>query len=179
VRQRIEFLTGLAQDRIAEKRAALEEHLWSVHEADIGNFFETYDAVSKDNAASDGEVLTVRKQRAKLLSDLPAEHRKLIEDVTVDRRGNVIPRLYSKTQANRGLRDLLNIGRSETPSGNEVSKLSDAELVKQLSDQARELGVQIQLDYAFLGQPKDASEPDVGDAEAPALPNGTEPDSKP
>src|SRR6516225_5416643 len=37
VRERIEYLVSLAQDRIAEKRAALEEQLWSVMEADIGN----------------------------------------------------------------------------------------------------------------------------------------------
>jgi hypothetical protein len=52
--------------------------------------------------------LTVRKQPAKLINDLPPEFRKLIEDVTVDRNGNVIPKPYSKAQANRDLR-MLNI----------------------------------------------------------------------
>jgi hypothetical protein len=37
-------------------------------------------------------ALTVRKQRAKLINDLPPEFRKLIEDVTFDRNGNVIPK---------------------------------------------------------------------------------------
>jgi hypothetical protein len=41
----------------------------------------------------DGKMLTVRKQRAKLINDLPPEFRKLIEDVTVDKNGNVIPNL--------------------------------------------------------------------------------------
>src|SRR5262249_13505310 len=40
----ISTLVGLAQDRIAEKRAALEEQLWAVMEADIGAFWETYEA---------------------------------------------------------------------------------------------------------------------------------------
>jgi hypothetical protein len=65
-----------------------------------------------------------RRQRAKLINDLPPEFRKLIEDVTVDRHGNVTPRLYSKAQANRGLRELLNIGRTE-PEVNDASRLSD------------------------------------------------------
>jgi hypothetical protein len=103
--------------------------------------------------ASDGKMLAVRKQRPKLLSDLPPELRKLIEDVTVDRNGNVIPRLYSKSQANRGLRELLNIGRTEDRLA-DVSRLSDAELVRQLADQAKQLGVKIDLSYDF-GQQSD------------------------
>jgi len=78
-----------------EKRAALEEQLWSVLEADIGDFWETYEtAKTKDGKLAtdqDGKMLTVRKQRAKLINDLPPEFRKLIEDVTIDRAGNVIP----------------------------------------------------------------------------------------
>ena len=95
----------------------------------------------------------VRKQRAKLINDLPPEFRKLIEDVTVDRNGNVIPKLYSKAQANRGLRELLDIGRKE-PEVNDASRLSDAELIRQLADQAKQLGVKIDLSYDF-GQQSD------------------------
>jgi len=117
----IKKIAGLAQDRIAEKRAALEEQLWAVLEADIGAFWETYEAAKtgKDGKLAtdqDGKMLTVRKQRAKLINDLPLEFRKLIEDVTVDRNGNVIPKLYSKAQANADLRKLLNT--SATSSGN-------------------------------------------------------------
>jgi hypothetical protein len=124
VRERIEFLTRQAQDRIAEKRVALEEQLWAVLEADIGAFWETYEAAKTGNDGKlstdqHGKMLTVRKQRAKLINDLPPEFRKLIEDVTVDRNGNVIPKLYSKAQANRGLREMLNIGgRIEGSLGN-------------------------------------------------------------
>src|SRR5215472_190729 len=107
VRQRIEYLTRQAQDRVIEKRAALEEQLWSVMEGDIGNYFETIDAIKPDK---NGATLTVKKQRPRLLSDLLPEHRKLIEDVTVDRNGNVIPKLYSKAQASRDLRQLHNFG---------------------------------------------------------------------
>jgi hypothetical protein len=36
-----------AEERIAEKRAALEEHLWSVLEANIKDYFETYEATDR------------------------------------------------------------------------------------------------------------------------------------
>jgi hypothetical protein len=163
VRERIDYLTRQAQDRIAEKRVALEEQLWAVMEADIGAFWETYEAAKTGNDGKlatdqDGKMLTVRKQRAKLINDLAPEFRKLIEDVTVDRNGNVIPKLYSKAQANRGLRELLDIGRKE-PDVSDVSRLSDAELVARLADQAKELGIEINLNYSFLQQQKPNDEP--------------------
>src|SRR5262249_30348754 len=101
VRERIEYLARQAQDRVIEKRAALEEMLWAIHEADIGQFWETYEAAKtgtdgKLATAQDGKMLKVRRQRPKLISDLPLEARKLIEDVMVDRNGNFVPRLYSK-----------------------------------------------------------------------------------
>jgi hypothetical protein len=166
VRERIEYLIGLAQDRVAEKRAALEEQLWAVLEADIGAFWETYEAAKtgKDGKLAtdqEGKMLTVRKQRAKLINDLPLEFRKLIEDVTVDRNGNVIPKLYSKSQANADLRKLLNIGRTEERPESDVARLSDAELIQQLSDQAKQLGVQIKLDYSFAQQAPATEAPDL------------------
>jgi hypothetical protein len=158
VRDQIEYLTRQAQERIAEKRAALEEQLWAVLEADIGEFWETYEAAktSKDGESEtdqEGKMLTVRKQRAKLINDLPLEFRKLIQDVTVDRNGNVIPNLYSKAQANRDLREMLNIGDRKEQEVDDVSKLSDAELIQQLADTAKELGVKINLNYSFAQQP--------------------------
>ena len=67
-------------------------------------------------------MLTVRRQRAKLINDLPEEYRKLIEDLTVDRNGNVIPKLYSKARANAELRKLHNFGRTDDRSESEVSR---------------------------------------------------------
>jgi hypothetical protein len=125
-----------------------------VVEADIGAFWETYEAtkIGKDGELEtdqEGKMLTVRKQRAKLINDLPPEFRKLIEDVTVDRSGNVIPKLYSKAQANRDLREMLNIDGRKEQEADDVSKLSDAELIQQLADQAKELGIEIDLNYRF------------------------------
>jgi hypothetical protein len=158
VRERIEYLTRQVQDRLVEKRQRLEERLWSIHEADIGDCFETFEAAKvgtegKMETDEAGKMLTVRKQRPKLLSDLPADVRKVIEDVIIDKRGNIVPRLYSKAAANKGLRELLNIGRIE-PEVNDASRLSDAELIRQLADQAKQLGVKIDLSYDF-GQRSD------------------------
>src|SRR5262249_47112194 len=128
--------------------------LWAVLEADIGAFWETYETAKtstdgKLQTDQDGKMLTVRKQRAKLINDLPPEFRKLIEDVAVDRNGNVIPKLYSKAQANRDLREMLNIGAHKKQEADDVSKLSDAELIEQLADTAKMLGIKIDLNYSF------------------------------
>jgi hypothetical protein len=104
-------------------------------------------------------MLTVRKQRPKLLSELSPDLRKAIEHVQVDARGNVVPQLYSKAQANAELRKMLNIGRTEDRPETDVSRLSDAELIQQLADQAKQLGVNIDLSYSFLQQQKPDDEP--------------------
>jgi len=81
------------------------------------------------------------------LTELDRETAKLIEDVTVDGKGRLIPKLYSKLQANKELRAMLNLSaKSEAP---DVTKLSDAELIETLARQARELGVSIDLSYDF------------------------------
>jgi hypothetical protein len=103
----------------------------------------------------EGKMPFVRKQRAKLINDLPAEFRKLIEDVTIDRHGNVVPKLYSKTAANKGLRELLNIGSQRESEQTDGSRLSDAELIAQLAEQANQLGVKVDLSYRFDQAPSD------------------------
>src|SRR5215472_16991973 len=165
VRERIEYLSRQAEDLIAEKRQRIEAHLWAVHDADIGAFWETYEAAkTKDGKLAtdqNGKMLTVRKQRAKLINDLPIEARKLIEDVTIDRNGNVIPKLYSKAQANADLRKLLNLGAQEYRPENDLARLSNEELIQGLRDQAQQLGVEIKLDYSFAQQAPVAAPPDL------------------
>ena len=87
------------------------------------------------------------EERPRLISDLAPEVAQLIEDVTIDSKGRLIPRLYSKLQASKELRAMLNIGKPSDAS--DVSKLSDAELIQQLADQAKELGIDIDLNYSF------------------------------
>src|SRR5215470_17997859 len=40
VRARIEYLSHQALELIPEKRQRIEERLWAIHEADIGDYFE-------------------------------------------------------------------------------------------------------------------------------------------
>src|SRR5215472_17490514 len=99
VRERIEYLSHQAEELIAEKRRRIEETLWSMHEADIGDYFETHDI--------DGKTI----EQPKRLSDLPPELRKNIEKITIDGRGRALPQLYSRLAASQELRKMLNIGR--------------------------------------------------------------------
>ena len=52
---------------------------------------------------------------------------------------------------------MLNISaRTEAP---DVTKLSDAELIQQLADQAKELGIEIDLNYSFAQPKRQTNEP--------------------
>ena len=100
------------------------------------------------------------------LKELDPESAKLIENVTVDSKGRLVPKLYSKTWANAELRKMLNIGGQKDREQTDVSRLSDAELIQRLADQAKELGIEIDLNYTFA-QPKkmqfaDSQKPLVG-----------------
>jgi hypothetical protein len=141
VRERIEYLSHQGEGLIAEKRQRIEEALWNIHEADIGDYFETTEIDGKQT------------ERPKRLSELPPEIRKNIEKITIDGRGRSVPQLYSKLAASQELRKMLNIGGRKEQEADDVSKLSDAELIQQLADTAKQLGVEINLNYSFAQQP--------------------------
>jgi hypothetical protein len=154
VRERIEYLSHQDEELIAEKRRRIEETLWSMHEADIGEFFETYEIAKTDkngNIETDenGKMVTIEKERPRRLSNIPAEMRRNIEKVTIDGKGRAMPQLYSKLAASQELRKMLNIGGQKDRPETDVSRLSDAELIQQLADQAKELGIEIDLNYQF------------------------------
>ena len=154
VRERIEYLSHQDEELIAEKRRRIEETLWSIHEADIGEFFETYEIAKTDkngNIETDenGKMVTIEKERPRRLSNIPAEMRRNIEKVTIDGKGRAMPQLYSKLAASQELRKMLNIGGQKDRPETDVSRLSDAELIQQLADQAKELGIEIDLSYRF------------------------------
>ncbi len=92
VRERIEYLSHQDEELIAEKRRRIEEQLWAIHEADIGNYFETINI--------DGKTI----ERPKRLSDLPPEIRKNIEKIAISANGRLVPQLYSKLAASQELR---------------------------------------------------------------------------
>jgi hypothetical protein len=137
IQDRIAWLARQEEDLIAEKRRRIEEQLWAIHEADIGDYFESHEV--------DGKVI----ERPKRLADLPSEIRKNIEKIAIDGKDRVVPQLYSKLQASQQLRRMLNIGGQKDRPATDVSTLSDAELIQQLADQAKELGVEIDLSYSF------------------------------
>jgi hypothetical protein len=143
VRERIGYLSRQDEELIAEKRRRIEGQLWAIHEADIGEYFESYEINGK----------TI--EQPKRLKDVPPEIRRNIEKVIIDGRGRAVPQLYSKLAASQALRKMLNIGRTDNRS--DLSRLSDAELIKQLADQAKELGIEINLNYSFA-QPKEPEE---------------------
>jgi len=125
---------------IAEKRRRIEERLWAIHEAAIGDYFETVEI--------DGKTV----ERPKRISDLPREIHQDIEKISVSANGRLVPQLYSKLAANQELRKMLNIGGQKDRAETDVSRLSDAELIQQLADQAKELGIEINLNYSFAQQ---------------------------
>jgi hypothetical protein len=137
IQDRIAWLTRQEEDLVVEKRRRIEETLWSIHEAAIGDYLETVEI--------DGTAI----ERPKRISDLPREIQQNIEKIVIDARGRAVPQLYSKLQASQELRKLLNIGGQKDRPETDASRLSDAELVQQLADQARELGIKIDLDYRF------------------------------
>ena len=161
IRDRIAYLIRQEEDLIEEKRRRIEETLWNIHDADIGDLFETYAVIETDKdgriqSDADGNIATQQKQRPKLLSDLPPEIRRNIEKITLDVKGRAVPQLYSKLAASQELRRMLNIG-AKGHEQTDVSRLSDAELIQRLADQAKELGIEIDLNYSFA-QPKKTDE---------------------
>jgi hypothetical protein len=120
IRDRINYLTRQAEELIAEKRARIEERLWAIHEANIQDFFIT--ETLKPSAAQNSETANKANNQAKnsmagevgvcaetrdvprRISELDPETAKLIEDVRIDSKGRLIPKLYSKLQANKELR---------------------------------------------------------------------------
>ena len=158
VKDRIAYLSRQAELMIAVKREKIEAQLWAITEGNIADFFEPYDAVKRDHTGQPehdekGLLLTETRVRPKLLTDLSPDLAKLIEDVQVDNRGRLIPRLYSKERANKELRAMLNLSAKSDAS--DVSKLSDQELISTLAQQAKELGIDIKLDYTFHLPKKD------------------------
>jgi hypothetical protein len=172
IRDRIAYLVRQAEERLIEKRMRIEEQLWAIANGNIADFYETYETVQRDHTGQPmselkrneitGEMesaLSLEKRvRPKLLCDLSPEQAKLIEELKPDGRGRLIPKLHSAPQANKELRNMLNISAKETPS--DVTQLSDAELIKTLAEQARELNVSIDLTRYTFAQVSPATEAD-------------------
>jgi hypothetical protein len=155
VADRIAYLMRQDADQLVAKRQRLEANLWQLHEADIGDLFE-YTEIPRKNRKGEpildknGNPAMRKAWRVKDLSEIPPELRQAVETITLDSDGNLTTaKLVSKIQANQELRKLLGIDRQQQAQQSDLSRLTDAELVAELSRQANELGVQIDLSYKF------------------------------
>ena len=158
IQDRIAYLIRQEEDLIVEKRRRIEEQLWAIAEANIADYFESHEVIARDHTGQPmhdekGALSLEKRVRPKLLTDLSPDAARLIEEVRPDSRGRLIPRLYSKHQANKELRAMLKLGTKSDAS--DVSKLSDQELISTLAQQAKELGIDIKLDYTFHLPKKD------------------------
>jgi hypothetical protein len=104
----------------------LPELLWGIHETNIQDFFTTEDQIKPTETTSNPAEIANNPDQQKvavsprvgvvprLLTKLDPETAKLIEYVTIDSKGRAIPKLYSKLQANKELRAMLNIGTKQS-----------------------------------------------------------------
>ncbi len=153
ISERIAYLSRQEEEILRIKRDRIEELLWTIHESNVADMWTmvevpAYDRQGKPILDGDGNPTTKMVQRPKNIHDMPEDVQRSIEVVTINEAGFVVPKPYSKLQANQELRKLLGIGTPIRDDG-ELSRLSDAELVAQLAAQARELGVEIDLSYRF------------------------------
>lgn len=143
IADRISYLTRQEEEVLQLKRARIEELLWMIHESNVADLWETYEDTKKDKAGNvvtiDGRPVIVKRQRPKLLSDLPDDVQRIVESCGIDEHGRVIPKAYSKLQANAELRKLLNIGG--VVQSDEVTRMSTPQIVSEL----QALGVDVRL----------------------------------
>jgi hypothetical protein len=144
-------MDGLRQ----EKRKHLEKRLWLYHDGNVADYWETTDVEVKNKKGevvmgADGKPKTRRITRMKDISQLTPEQQQRIESIHINEAGIASPKLHSASWANSELRKFHSMG--QTSEDNSVQKLSDAELITQLANQAKELGIKIDLSYRLGGE---------------------------
>ena len=86
-----------------------------MHEANVADLWETVEVPVLDKDGNpvldkDGNAVMEKIQRPRLLSELPEDLQRVVEGVNIDGHGRMVPKVYSKFQANVELRKLLGIG---------------------------------------------------------------------
>jgi hypothetical protein len=137
-----------------EKRKRLEDRLWLYHDGNVADCWETVDVEVRNKKGevvlkADGTPKTKTFKRMKDLSQLTPEQQMRIESISVNEAGIATPKLYSASWANSELRKFHALGED---TSNPVQRLSDAELITQLANQAKELGIEIDLSYILGGE---------------------------
>lgn len=156
IAERIAYLSRSDESLLQAKRERLEEMLWLIHESNVAEMWETvevekYDRKGNPVVDKDGQPVMKKVQRPRSIDQMPEDVQRAVEAITINEAGFVVPKPYSKLQANVELRKMLGIGVVTRDDG-DMSRLSDAELIAQLANQARELGVEIDLNYRFGGE---------------------------
>jgi hypothetical protein len=155
VQARIAHLNRDEEGKHREARRRLEERLWLWHDADATDYWETVEVEARDkhgkiHCDADGKPIMRKVNRPKRFDQLTLEQRKCIESISVTSSGKIYFKIYSAAWANEQLRKLHNIGPA-VRGDDDVRRLSDAELIAQLAQQAEELGIQIDLSYRLGG----------------------------
>ena len=155
ISERIAYLSRQEEEVLRIKRERIEEFLWTVHEANVADMWEMVEVAKSDHKGNpvineDGSVVTKWVQRPRSINEMPEDVQRAVESISINEAGFVVPKPYSKLQANQELRKMLGIGSVQRDDG-ELSRLTDQELVAQLANQARELGIEVDLTYRFGG----------------------------
>jgi hypothetical protein len=158
IRARIAYLSRDNEALIREKRRRLEERLWSWRDGNISDYWETVEVEVRNKKGdvvlnADGTPKTKPITRMKDISQLTPEQQQRIESIHVNEAGIASPKLHSVSWANSELRKFHSMG-PQASEDNGVQRLSDAELITQLANQAKELGIEIDLSYR-LGKQND------------------------
>jgi hypothetical protein len=161
VAERIAYLCRQDVENLAEKRRRLEERLWLIHEFDIGDLYETVEREKRDKKGrlvvdQNGKPVMVRYQQIRHAADIPPDIRQAIQEFGETETGRLVVKSYSKMQANIELRRLLGIGATVRTDDDDMGRLSDQELLNTLAQQARELGIEVDLTYR-MGRREDAA----------------------
>jgi hypothetical protein len=153
---RIAYMTRDMDGLRQEKRKRLEERLWVYHDGNVADYWETIDVEVRNKKGevvigADGKPKMRQITRVKDISQLTPEQQQRIESIHVNEAGIASPRLHSASWANSELRKFHSMG-AQASEDNGVPRLSDAELITQLANQAKELGIEIDLSYILGGE---------------------------
>lgn len=161
VRERVAYLTAQPEEVLKRKRERLEAFLWSAHETNYAEFFETIEVpIFEDEIGEDGKPTgkmidsgrTRRVDRMRHFADLSEDQQRMIESLKWTEKGSPILQVYSRMQANIELRKLLGLGATERdPADTEFSRMSDGELFATIAREAKELGVDVEFTFRANG----------------------------
>jgi hypothetical protein len=153
---RIAYMARDMDELRQEKRKRLEERLWLYHDGNVADYWQTIEVAVRNKKGdvvlnADGTPKTKPITRMKDISQLTPEQQLRIESIHVNEAGIATPKLHSASWANSELRKFHTIG-TQASEENGVQRLSDAELITQLANQAKELGIEIDLSYILGGE---------------------------